>query len=195
MELIRRALVRRLRDEKRGLVDGIAGRVRSRRTDQGQEGPGGQRRMGPCNAPSLEGPRPHTRQSLQAFGEAEALRHRWIESEKAGYDLGEEPIRAWVNLHWRGFLRERWMEHLQGRAYWLELDHADYGLLPAMLDQTPLLDEIMRRVKYGEENLDILLWAIDTVLPIDDVINILETLDINGRRIECQFANRLCRSN
>jgi len=138
---------------------------------------------------------PHGRLSLQAYGEAEALKHRWIESEKAGYDLGDEPIRVWVNLHWRGFLRERWIEHLQGRAYWVELDHADFGLLSSVLEETPLLDEIMRRVKRGDENLEILDWAIETILPMDDVINILETLDINGRRIECKFANRLCLAN
>ena len=34
----------------------------------------------------------------------EAERFRWIESEKAGYDLGDEAIRRWVALHWPGFV-------------------------------------------------------------------------------------------
>jgi hypothetical protein len=151
--------------------------------------------MGPCNAPGLEVDNAHLRLSLQAFGEAEALRHRWIECEKAGYDLGPVTVREWIKLHWAVFLRARWIEHLQGLVFWIELDHDDYGLLTRVFHQSPLLDEIMRRVKNGDENLTILNWAIDTVLPMEQVIDILETLDINGRRMECQFANRFCQQN
>src|SRR4051812_36825629 len=55
-------------------------------------------------------------------GEQEALRFRWIESEKPGHDLGEAAIRRWVRCHWRGYLRARWLEHLQGKRFWVELD-------------------------------------------------------------------------
>jgi len=54
-----------------------------------------------------------------------------------------------------------------------------------------LIDEILQRLKSGRENLDILNWAIDTDQPMDEVLEILEALDINSRRIECLLALRL----
>ena len=45
----------------------------------------------------------------------EAERHKWIESQHAGRDLGEVAIRQWVQQHWNGFLRARWLEHLEGK--------------------------------------------------------------------------------
>lgn len=151
--------------------------------------------MVPCNAPPVDierTPRPH---SLHAEGEEEARRYKWIMSEKAGRDLGEGAIRSWVREHWNGFLRERWIEHLQGRAFWVELDREDYGLLQRAFRDSPLIDEILHRVKRGEENLDLVNWAIDEHIDINELIAILEALDINSRRIECQFAQRLSQAS
>ena len=61
--------------------------------------------------------------------EREVQKYKWIESEKAGCDQGEEAIRRWVKYHWSGFLRAKWLEHLQGRRFWVELDRGDFGLL------------------------------------------------------------------
>ena len=152
--------------------------------------------MVPCSAPPVNYHHDANPMSLHAEGEEEARRYKWIMSEKAGRDLGDWAIRCWVREHWNGFLRERWLEHLQGRSFWIELDRADYGLLQrAFSDSTPLIDEILRRVKRGEENLEILNWAIDARLDIDEVIDILEAVDINSRRIECQFALRLSQAS
>jgi len=125
------------------------------------------------------------------MGEEEAQRFKWIESEKAGRDLGEWAIRCWVREHWNGFLRARWLEHLQGRAFWIELDHDDYGLLQRAFRDSTLIDEILEMLKDGQENLNVLNWAIDNDLPMEEVLEILETLDINSRRIECRFGVRL----
>ena len=126
--------------------------------------------------------------SVFAEGEQEALRHKWIESEKAGRDLGQEAIRAWVRQHWWGYLRARWIEHIQGTRFWIELDRDDFGLLQKEFRDDPiLLDRILDRVKSGMENLDIILWAQEWNLPMDRVIHILERLDINSRRLACRF--------
>src|SRR5262249_48834436 len=50
----------------------------------------------------------------------EEQRHKWIESEKAGYDLGDLAIRQWALCHWQGFVRARWLEHLEGKRFWVE---------------------------------------------------------------------------
>ena len=117
-----------------------------------------------------------------------ALVDRWIQSEKAGKDLGEECIRRWVHDHWNGFLRARWMEHLQGKTYWTELDCIDFGLLrKEFLDDEQLLDRILDRMKEGKENLDVIKWAMDWGISVERVVNILERLNVNSTRLNCQF--------
>ena len=130
---------------------------------------------------------PEARMSLHECGEEEARRFKWIESEKAGRDLGETAIRAWIGQHWHGFLRQRWLEHLQGKTFWIELDQGDFGILRTAFRASPLIDPIVDHLKHGRENLDIILWAITNRLPMNDVLEILEILDVNSRRIECRF--------
>lgn len=128
--------------------------------------------------------------SVYDDGEQEALKFKWIESEKAGRDLGESAIRRWVHFHWWGYLRARWLEHLQGTRFWIELDRGDFGLLNQKFhaDQL-LLERVLDRVKEGQENLDIIRWAHTWGIPVDPVLDILETLDINGRRLAHRFDN------
>ena len=100
---------------------------------------------------------PHNQMSLHRCGEEEAQRFKWIESEKAGRDLGEKAIRLWISKHWNGFLRHRWLEHLQGKTFWIELDHGDFGLLQRAFRNSPLIDPILDHFKALKENLDI-IW-------------------------------------
>jgi hypothetical protein len=126
--------------------------------------------------------------SVYAESEQEALRYKWIESEKAGHDLGEAALRRWVQCHWWGYLRARWLEHLQGKRFWVELDRGDFGLLGRRFhDKTLLLDRILDRLKSGQENLHIICWALDWQVPIEPVLEILEALDINSRRLAHRF--------
>lgn len=126
--------------------------------------------------------------SVYVESEQEALRYKWIESEKAGHDLGEDAIRRWVKEHWWGYLRARWLEHLQGKRFWVELDRGDFGLLQREFHaNTLLLDRILDRLKTGKENLDIIIWAQDWGIRMETVLQILEALDINSRRLAHRF--------
>jgi hypothetical protein len=126
--------------------------------------------------------------SVYADCEREAAVYKWLESEKEGRDLGESAIRRWVQQHWCGYLRARWMEHLQGRRFWVELDRNDFGLLQREFHDDPLLlDRILDRLKAGQENLDIILWAQNWGLEMKRVLRILEALDVNSRRLAHRF--------
>jgi hypothetical protein len=128
--------------------------------------------------------------SVYVEGEKEALAFKWIESEKAGKDLGEDAIRRWVKDHWWGYLRARWIEHLQGKRFWMELDRNDFGLLLREFKGKELLmDRILDRIKMGQENLDIIIWAQTFHIDMDEVFQVLEGLDINSRRLACKFAH------
>jgi hypothetical protein len=144
-----------------------------------------------CSPVATEIPEPTVRLSVHEWGVKEAQRHKWIASEKAGRDLGEAAIRAWVRDHWNNFLRDRWLEHLEGRKFWIELDHDDFGLLLRAFRESPLIADILRLLKARKENLDIICWALDSGLPVPEVHQILEVLDINSRRIECLVEARL----
>ncbi|PHX63699.1 MAG: hypothetical protein CK551_04755, partial [Planctomycetaceae bacterium] len=54
-------------------------------------------------------------------------------------------------------------------------------------ENTVLLDRILDRLKSGQENLDIINWAMDWNIPMDPVVQILEALDINSRRLAHRF--------
>ena len=126
--------------------------------------------------------------SVYAEADVEIDRYKWIASEKAGCDLGESAVRRWVKEHWWGYLRARWLEHLQGKRFWLELDKGDFGLLQrTFYHDSLLLDRILDRIKAGQENLDIICWAHDWGIPSDPLIRILEALDINSRRLVHRF--------
>lgn len=126
--------------------------------------------------------------SVYVEWEREAQSFKWIESEKAGRDLGEAAIKRWVQHHWWGYLRARWIEHLEGKFFWVELDRGDFGLMQRRFqEKSLLLDRIFDRLKAGQENLDIILWALDWGINLKEVREILEALDINSRRLANRF--------
>jgi len=133
---------------------------------------------GPFNGNSEE-------HSLYHHAREEALRHKWLESEKVGRDLGPAAIEDWNKHHWWRWCRGRWLEHLQGEIYWKELGPSYFGVLKRRIVADPVLqDRIVDRIKAGWENLDIILWATRWGLDISTVHEILTTLDMNS----CRFA-------
>jgi hypothetical protein len=114
--------------------------------------------------------------------------HKWIESEKAGRDLGEEAVRAWIRKHWYATIRGLWLEHLNGIKFWIELDQDDYGLLQTEFGDHPLVAEIVNQLRGNGENFSIIVWGHDTNQDMDLLIKILEVLNVNSRRIECDLA-------
>ena len=128
------------------------------------------------------------RLSVYAECEYEISDFKWIESERVGYDLGESAVKRWVKQHWSGYLRARWLEHIQGTRFWIELDRGDFGLLEQdFVQDRELLGPILDRLKSGEENLDVLCWAKNNHIGTEPVVRILEVLDINSRRLRHKF--------
>lgn len=133
-------------------------------------------------------PPPVVTKSVYTDCREEEDRHKWIESEKAGYDLGEGCIRRWVQEHWTGYLRARWVEHLQGKCFWIELDGGDFGLLQREFQgQQDLLDAILGQLKSGKENLHVIIWAVFNGIPSEPVQQILQALNLNSRRLIHRF--------
>lgn len=136
---------------------------------------------------------PVTYWSLEKESWDEACKERWYLSEKAKCDQGEHALRFWVRQHWQGFLRARWIEHMQGYRFWVELDRAEFGLLKRreLVDARGLLDEIIEMVRCGGENLDIVRWALRMKTPAElkTVREILALININAHRLKCSFCD------
>ena len=125
--------------------------------------------------------------SLDLFQEAnhEAERHKWIESQKSGYDLGQNAIEHWYKLHWHPYCRSKRMEHIQGICRWDHLGENDFGLIRQLIESNDLLlDRILDRVLIGYENLDLINWSLDWGLPLNKVMEILTQLDVNRARLD-----------
>jgi len=132
--------------------------------------------------------------SLDAHSCIEADKHKWYMSQTAGYDVGNVALTAWVNDHWPGFLRARWIEHMRGKRRWMELNREEFGLLNREFgDYREILDEIVEMLVSGGENLNILQWSRRTKQPKDQqkVREILHRLRINDHRLQCELAHRL----
>ena len=113
----------------------------------------------------------------------EIQKYKWIESEKAGRDLGEAAIEDWNSRHWWGWCRSKWLEHLKGTTYWTEFGDRDYGTLsPERWEDPQLLETVVGMVEEGRENLDILTWAVHTRADLGKVLDILEIVDVNTVR-------------
>src|SRR5258708_17634462 len=67
--------------------------------------------------------------SLTAHAIAAMERHKWIESEKHGRDVGEAVLKDWIDRYWKGWTRARLMEHLYGWRCWGAFEEEDFGLL------------------------------------------------------------------
>jgi hypothetical protein len=110
--------------------------------------------------------------------------HKWIESEKAGRDLGHEAVRHWSRSHWLRFYRWRLVQHLRGEVYFREFHPCTFAAASNQL-KVPheLLEAILNQVRDGCENLDIICWVHKKQLPIAPVMEVLEAIDINRQRL------------
>jgi len=110
--------------------------------------------------------------------------HKWIESERAGRDLGDVANRDWIEHHWRTFYRSRLVQHLRGEAFFDEFDVECFGILSVGFGEVAgLLNAVLERIKEGAENLDLFRWGCQEHVPRNQFLQILLAVDINGRRL------------
>ncbi|HEX6987283.1 MAG TPA: hypothetical protein VF170_18035 [Planctomycetaceae bacterium] len=123
--------------------------------------------------------------SLYEEADREAQRHKWIESERHGRDLGETAIRDWYRRHWPRYCRHKRLEHIRGMKLWREFGDEAFGCLYSLIVTGDLLaDRILDRIDAGYENLCIINWAVEWGLPTDRVVDILQQIDVNRARLE-----------
>jgi hypothetical protein len=124
--------------------------------------------------------------SLTAHALCAMERHKWIESEKAGRDLGDNALSDWIDRYWKGFTRAKLMEHLYGWRCWGAFDEHDFGLLARHSVEYHVNNSVLEKVATilaeGGENLDVITWALSVHQPLDPILWLLDRIDINAKR-------------
>ncbi len=124
--------------------------------------------------------------SLTAHAIAAMERHKWIESEKHGRDVGDQALKDWIDRYWKGWTRARLMEHLYGWRCWGAFDEEDFGLLTRATVDYHVSGKILTQVALilgdGGENLDVISWAIAANHDLDQILWLLDRIDINAKR-------------
>jgi len=109
----------------------------------------------------------------------EADKHKYLESQKAGRDLGKAAIAQWYRQYCTPWLRYRWIEHLMGVEHYQELPDEKCGVLKRRHGGSPLLPEIVEKVSRGAENLDVCIWASGAGHDVAAVVSILIDFSVN----------------
>lgn len=118
----------------------------------------------------------------------EAQRHRWIESQKSGRDLGDYAVRDWYQQFWWTFLRYRYVEHIRGEVRWDEFPDRSFAVARPLLEgDDHLATEIIGLYCEGLENLDIINWADRTGHCVDAVFECLLVINMNDARLDPRF--------
>lgn len=124
--------------------------------------------------------------SLTAHALVAMDRHKWIESERAGRDLGNDAAHDWIDRFWKGWCRAKLIEHLYGWRCWGAFDEADFGLLTrhtvAFHVPRDTVERVADLLADGGENLDVVTWAVENRVDPEPIIWLLDRIDINAKR-------------
>ncbi|RPI74189.1 MAG: hypothetical protein EHM42_15675, partial [Planctomycetaceae bacterium] len=104
----------------------------------------------------------------------EVDRHKWIESQKKGCDLGQAAVRDWFRRYWPIYCRIARLEHVAGLRYWREFPAEDFRLLERLQDDEHIeaIEWILPLAWKGKENLNLIVGARDTPIPLARIMKV-----------------------
>lgn len=122
--------------------------------------------------------------SIMYHAAADYAAKKHLDWESLSYDVEETASEDWKRRFWRLWFRVRWVEHLLGDRYWIEMGEQHFGVLREGEPHNPVLvSRVADRLIAGWENLNIILWASDWGLNLDEVIAVLKKININDVRV------------
>jgi hypothetical protein len=137
----------------------------------------------PCDRERPDGVVVH---SLTAHAIQALERHKWIESQKAGGNVGSRAYDDWLDRCWKGWTRSKLLEHLYGWRCWAAFDESDFGLFVRSTVEHHVAREVLEQVAEilagGGENLDVINWAVGNGAELDAILWLLDRIDINAKR-------------
>jgi len=124
--------------------------------------------------------------SLTAHALQAMERHKWIESQKVGRDLGRAAYHHWLEQCWIGWVRSKLLEHLFGLRCWGAFGTGHFGLLKRSTVEHHVATSDLHRcseiLARGGENLDVISWALEQQRDLEGILWLLDRIDINAKR-------------
>lgn len=111
----------------------------------------------------------------------EAYRHKWIESEKLGRDLGAAAIKDWSRRHFKRYSRWCHWLHLTGQQCFREFPPLQFNTVKDPCDDVER--QVVHRYWDGQEILEIYWCAHGSGWPIERVSVVLLSLGVNEARL------------
>lgn len=127
--------------------------------------------------------------SLWELAEREAHNHKWLLSERFGYDVGQTALCDWARRYWRVFCRYRRLDHLYGRRRIREFDDHSFGRLqdPRVKNQPVIRFVLKHFTEDGWENLDFYREATEYGVNFGELFDALCLIDVNSARFDPPF--------
>lgn len=124
--------------------------------------------------------------SLWELAEHEAEFHKWIVSERSGYDVGRRALADWSRRYWKIFCRHRRLDHLYGRRRIREFDEGSFGRLcdPRVSSQPVVRFVIKHFAEDMWENLDFYRQATEHGVSLGELYDALALIDVNSARFD-----------
>jgi len=132
--------------------------------------------------------------SIMYHAAADYAAKKHLDWERLSYNVDQTVSEDWRRRFWRLWFRYRWVEHVIGEKFWIEMGPERFGILKQGRQHNPVLvSRVADRLMYdaGLENLNIILWASDWGLDLDEVVAILKRININDVRVNGQSIERL----
>ena len=123
---------------------------------------------------------PAEKHSIMYHAAADYAARKYLDWERLSYDVEETASEHWQSRFWRLWFRARWVEHVLGDKLWIEMGDEHFALLKQDRPHHSLLvNRVADRLVVGWENLDLILWAQDWGLDLDEIIEVLKKININ----------------
>lgn len=124
--------------------------------------------------------------SLWDLAQHEADFHKWLLSERSGYDVGQNAWSDWSRRYWNIFCRYRRLDHLYGRKRIREFDESSFGRLrdPRVRNQPVVRFVIRHFTEHMWENLDFYRVAPQHGVNFGELYEALSLIDVNSARFD-----------
>jgi hypothetical protein len=124
--------------------------------------------------------------SLWDLAQYEADFHKWLLSERSGYDVGALAWTDWSRRYWKIFCRHRRLDHLYGRQRIREFDDHSFGRLkdPRVCNRPVVRFVVKNFTDNLWENLDYYRLAPEHGVDYCELRDALTLIDVNSARFD-----------
>ena len=150
-----------------------------------------------CSPIAAPVPRQNARMSVHRIGEEEALRSNGLNRKKLAETSANRPSATGCAIIGADFSGHAGSNTCKDEPSGSSSTTTTSASSSGAFQDSDLINPVLEMLKQGEENLSVLKWGHRehfSRTEVLEILEILEALDINSRRIECQFGTRIAQA-